>query len=173
MQPAKKYRLGFWRGMFYLLLAIGLVITWVRFTQGIGAVTNLSDKFPWGLWVGFDLLCGIGLAAGSFVIVAVVYIFNLKRFEPLVRPALLTGFLGYLGQVEIAWGFMGAFSAVAIVGILIGAYLVRFVPQETLRRAFAVFLIVMGAGILYQNRGVWLPAAAAADETSVFQGGDR
>ena len=95
MKPASQYRLGFWRGMFFLVLAIGLVITWVRFTVGIGAVTNLSDKFPWGLWVGFDLLCGIGLAAGSFVIVAVVYIFNLKRFEPLVRPALLTGFLGY------------------------------------------------------------------------------
>jgi Ni/Fe-hydrogenase subunit HybB-like protein len=85
--------------MFFLLLAVGAVITWVRFTQGIGPVTNLSDKYPWGLWVGFDLLCGIGLASGSFVIVAAVYIFNLKRFQPLVRPALLTGFLGYMLEV--------------------------------------------------------------------------
>jgi len=92
----KQHRLGFWRGMFFLLLAVGAVITWVRFSQGIGSVTNLSDRFPWGLWVGFDLLCGIGLAAGSFVIVAAVYIFNLKQFQPLVRPALLTGFLGYM-----------------------------------------------------------------------------
>lgn len=96
---AKRYRLDFWRGMFFLLLAVGAVITWVRFSQGIGSVTNLSDRYPWGLWVGFDLLCGIGLAAGSFVIVAAVYIFNLKRFQPLVRPALLTGFLGYMLEV--------------------------------------------------------------------------
>ncbi|MHC4849475.1 MAG: NrfD/PsrC family molybdoenzyme membrane anchor subunit [Planctomycetota bacterium] len=95
----KDYRLSFWRGLFFLFLAIGAVITWIRFSQGIGAVSNLSDRYPWGLWVGFDLLCGIGLAAGSFVIVAAVYIFNLKRFQPLVRPALLTGFLGYMLEV--------------------------------------------------------------------------
>jgi Ni/Fe-hydrogenase subunit HybB-like protein len=94
-----RYRLTFWKGIFFLLLAVGTYVTWVRFTQGIGAVSNLSDQYPWGLWVGFDLLCGIGLAAGSFVIVAAVYIFNLKRFEPLVRPALLTGFLGYMLEV--------------------------------------------------------------------------
>ena len=72
-------RLGFWRGMFYLLLATGLILTFVRFSQGLGSVTNLSDKTPWGLWVGFDLLCGVGLAAGGFVITAVVYIFNIER----------------------------------------------------------------------------------------------
>ena len=99
MIGSRTYRLSFWRGIFFLLIAIGLVITWVRFTQGIGAITNLSDRYPWGLWVGFDLLCGIGLAAGSFTIAAAVYIFNLKRFRPLVRPALLTGFLGYLLEV--------------------------------------------------------------------------
>jgi Ni/Fe-hydrogenase subunit HybB-like protein len=94
-----RYRLTFWKGIFFLLLAVGTYVTWIRFTQGIGAISNLSDRYPWGLWVGFDLLCGIGLAAGSFVIVAAVYIFNLKRFEPLVRPALLTGFLGYMLEV--------------------------------------------------------------------------
>lgn len=89
-------RLSFWRGMFYLTLATGLVLTVVRFTQGLGSVTHLSDRSPWGLWVGFDLLCGVGLAAGGFVITASVYIFHIERLRPIVRPTILTAFLGYL-----------------------------------------------------------------------------
>ena len=88
--------LSFWRGMFFLLLATGLVLTVVRFTQGLGSVTNLSDRYPWGIWVGFDLLCGVGLAAGGFVITAIVYIFHIESMRPIVRPAILTAFLGYL-----------------------------------------------------------------------------
>jgi Ni/Fe-hydrogenase subunit HybB-like protein len=91
-----RLRLTFWRGVLFLLLAVGLPLTVVRFTRGLGAVTNLSDGFPWGLWIGFDLLCGVGLAAGGFTLTAAVYIFNLKRFQPIVRPAVLTAFLGYL-----------------------------------------------------------------------------
>jgi len=68
----------------------------VRFTRGLGAVTNLSDTYPWGLWIGFDVLCGVGLAAGGFTITAIVYLFHLERFRPIVRPAILTAFLGYL-----------------------------------------------------------------------------
>jgi len=90
------YRFSFWRGVFYLLLGTGIVLTVIRYAQGLGSVTNLSDRYPWGLWVGFDLLCGVGLAAGGFVITAVVYIFNIERFRPIVRPTLLTAFLGYM-----------------------------------------------------------------------------
>ena len=68
----------------------------LRYWKGLGAVTNLSDKFPWGLWVGFDVLCGVGLAAGGFTITTAVYVFNLKRFQPIVRPTILTAFLGYI-----------------------------------------------------------------------------
>ena len=68
----------------------------LRFTRGLGAVTNLSDQFPWGLWIGFDVLCGVGLAAGAFTLTGIVHIFNLRRFEPIVRPTVLTGLLGYL-----------------------------------------------------------------------------
>ena len=75
---------------------MGLVLTVVRFTQGLGSVTNLSDRSPWGLWMGFDVLCGVGLAAGGFVITATVYIFNIERLRPIVRPTILTAFLGYL-----------------------------------------------------------------------------
>jgi Ni/Fe-hydrogenase subunit HybB-like protein len=96
MNHSSGFRLSPWQGIFYLLLAIGLVLTVIRFTRGLGAVTNLSDTYPWGLWVGFDILCGVGLAAGGFTITAMVYIFNAERFRPIVRPAVLTAFLGYL-----------------------------------------------------------------------------
>ncbi len=96
MKNTNGYRLSAWQGVFYFLLATGIVLTLVRFTRGLGAVTNLSDTYPWGLWVGFDILCGVGLAAGGFTVTAMVYIFNAKRFEPIVRPSILTAFLGYL-----------------------------------------------------------------------------
>jgi Ni/Fe-hydrogenase subunit HybB-like protein len=86
----------FWRAVLVILLALGLYATYVRFTQGLGAATNLTDEFPWGLWIGFDILCGVGLAAGGFTLCAIVYIFNLKEFKPIIRPAVLTAFLGYL-----------------------------------------------------------------------------
>lgn len=78
-----------------IILAVGLGITVVRFTQGLGATTNLSDYNPWGIWIGFDLLVGVALAAGGYVTSAACYIFGLKRFHSAVRPAILTGFLGY------------------------------------------------------------------------------
>ncbi len=96
MDKQARQPLSFWRGIFYLILGTGLVLTVIRFTQGLGSVTNLNDKYPWGIWIGFDLLCGVGLAAGGFVITAVVYIFHIERLRPIARPALLTAFLGYL-----------------------------------------------------------------------------
>ncbi|HSD29398.1 MAG TPA: Ni/Fe-hydrogenase cytochrome b subunit [Vicinamibacteria bacterium] len=95
-RPDDRYRPGFWTYLFGVILAAGAVVTVLRFWKGLGAVTNLSDKFPWGLWIGFDVLCGVALAAGGFTITAAVYVFNLKRFKPIVRPTVLTAFLGYL-----------------------------------------------------------------------------
>jgi Ni/Fe-hydrogenase subunit HybB-like protein len=88
--------LGFWEIVFTALVLLLGFVTILRFTQGLGATTNLSDRFPWGLWIGFDVLCGVGLAAGAFTLTAIVHLFNLKKFEPIVRPTVLTGFLGYL-----------------------------------------------------------------------------
>lgn len=93
---AAGYRFSFWKLVFYALMASGLYITWRRFFYGLGDVTNLSDQFPWGIWIGFDVLCGVGLAAGGFTLVATVHIFNLERYKPVLRPAVLTAFLGYL-----------------------------------------------------------------------------
>jgi Ni/Fe-hydrogenase subunit HybB-like protein len=77
-------------------MATGLVSTVIRFGWGLGTSTNLSDQFPWGLWVAFDVVCGVGLASGGFVVAASVYIFNLERYRSILRPAILTAFLGYI-----------------------------------------------------------------------------
>ena len=89
-------RITFWRFALGALMLALLYVTVVRFTRGLGATTNLSDRFPWGVWIGFDILCGVGLAAGAFTLMATVHLFHIKRFEPIVRPTLLTGYLGYL-----------------------------------------------------------------------------
>src|SRR5581483_8601820 len=91
-----KLKLTFWKVVLLALLAAGLYATVVRFTRGLGPSTNLNDQFPWGLWVGFDVLCGVMLAAGGFTLTAAVHIFNIKRLRPIVRPTLLTAFLGYI-----------------------------------------------------------------------------
>jgi len=65
----------------------------------------------------------------------------------------LSGFLGYLGQVMMPWGFMIGFTAVAAAGILAGTRLVRFVSQAAPKQGFAVFLLLTGAFILHKNRG--------------------
>lgn len=88
-------KLTFWRAVFAVLMLAGAYATWIRFTQGLGASTNLSDQFPWGIWIGFDILCGVGLAAGGFTLAATVHLFNLEKFKPICRPAILTAFLGY------------------------------------------------------------------------------
>ena len=91
-----KIRFTFWKLVFMALMAAGFYATVVRFTQGLGKSTNLSDQFPWGIWVSFDVLCGVMLAAGGFTLTAAVHIFNIKRLRPIVRPTILTAFLGYV-----------------------------------------------------------------------------
>ena len=78
-----------------LILGVGAVIAVIRFTQGLEATTNLTHDYPWGLWIGFDVMAGVALAAGGFTISSAVYLFGMKEYKPLVRPAILTGFLGY------------------------------------------------------------------------------
>jgi len=91
-----KVKLTFWKFVFLALMAAGFYATVVRFTQGLGQSTNLNDQFPWGIWIGFDVLCGVMLAAGGFTLTAAVHIFNIKRLRPIVRPTVLTAFLGYI-----------------------------------------------------------------------------
>ncbi len=77
-------------------IVAGVISALVRFAFGIGAISDLSYAYPWGFWISFDLYCGVALGAGAFTIVAAVEIFDLKEFRPLVRPSVLTGFLGYV-----------------------------------------------------------------------------
>src|SRR5512137_2381611 len=82
-----------------LLAGIAFIIAMVRFVSGIGAISNLSNSYPWGFWVSFDLFTGIAISSGAFILTSIVYIFELEQFRPLVRPTLLTGLLGYILEV--------------------------------------------------------------------------
>ena len=89
-------RLTVWKAVLAALLVAGAYAAVVRFAQGLGAATNLSDDYPWGLWIGFDVLVGVGVAAGGFILAATVHVFRIERYAAIARPALLTAFLGYL-----------------------------------------------------------------------------
>src|SRR5512142_857767 len=91
-----KIKFTFWKLVFLAIMAVGAYGTFVRFVYGLGPSTNLSDKFPWGIWIGFDVMCGVALAAGGFTLVAAVHIFNSEKYRPVLRPAILAGFLGYV-----------------------------------------------------------------------------
>jgi Ni/Fe-hydrogenase subunit HybB-like protein len=70
-----------------------------RFIFGLGSVTNLTDATPWGLWIGFDVMAGVALASGGFVMTAIFYVMKRQEFQSLIRPAILTAFLGYLAVI--------------------------------------------------------------------------
>jgi len=84
-------------GVFLLLglMGTGLIFAIIRLLFGLGSVTNLSNQFPWGLWIGIDVVTGVALAAGGFTTGALVYVFNRDQYEAVIRPALLTAMLGY------------------------------------------------------------------------------
>jgi len=92
----RHYRFGPGMAFIWVLGALGLGVAFYRWIVGLGPTTNLTDGRGWGLWISFDMMSGIGLAAGAFTVAAVVYIFNLKKFYPIVRPTILTGFISYL-----------------------------------------------------------------------------
>jgi Ni/Fe-hydrogenase subunit HybB-like protein len=85
--------------VFAAILAVGIPVLVYRFAFGLGAVTHLSQATPWGLWIGFDMLCGVALAAGGYTLAAAVYMFGFRELKPVVRAAILTGFLGYVFAV--------------------------------------------------------------------------
>ena len=77
-------------------IIVGLIILYFRFTQGLGAVTNLSQQFPWGFWIGFDVVTGVALAGGAYVICFVVVVMRLEKYHSILRVTVLNGFLAYL-----------------------------------------------------------------------------
>jgi Ni/Fe-hydrogenase subunit HybB-like protein len=78
------------------LMGIAFVVAMVRFAIGIGAISDLSYSYPWGFWISFDLFTGVAISSGGFIMAGLVYILGFKEYRPLLRPSVLTAFLGYL-----------------------------------------------------------------------------
>ncbi len=143
----------------WIILGVGFILTIIRFTVGIGSVTALTDAQPWGLWIGFDLLCGVCLAAGGYFTTVAVYVMGMKHFHSAVRPAVTTAFLGYafvvvallydLGhplRLPYMFFFPGTTSVLFEVGLCVATYLtVLFIefsvaPLEWLGQKFPFLL---------------------------------
>ena len=143
----------------YIILIVGLVITVARFTIGIGFVSNLDNNQPWGMWIGFDLLCGVCLAAGGYFTTVACYVMGMKQYHSAARPAVLTAFLGYLFVVvallydlghplrlPYMFFFPGTTSVLFEVGLCVATYLtVLFIefsvaPAEWLSLKFPIAL---------------------------------
>ena len=136
------------RPLVYILLAfigIAFVIAMVRYLNGIGAISNLSYSYPWGFWISFDLFTGVAISSGGFLMAGTVYILQLKQFKPLLRPSVLTAFLGYmmvvvallvdLGHPERIWYMMIHWNETSVlleIGICVMTYLtvlaIEFAP---------------------------------------------
>jgi len=78
-----------------LIFLISLIFMAKRFIYGLGAVTNLSDGYPWGLWIAFDVVIGTALGCGGYAMALLVYVFNKGEYHSLIRPALMTSLFGY------------------------------------------------------------------------------
>jgi Ni/Fe-hydrogenase subunit HybB-like protein len=102
-------------GFVGVLALLGVVAGVYRLAVGLGPTTNLTDAYPWGLWIGFDFSL-IAFAGIGFTMAAVVHVLHLEQYERMSRAAVLTGFLGYvavlvillidLGRPDRFWGFL-------------------------------------------------------------------
>ncbi len=77
------------------IILLGIFLIVIRFWKGLGAITNLTQDVPWGLWIGFDVVTGVAFAGGAYVVTFMVYILNIKKYHPIVRVTVLNGFLAY------------------------------------------------------------------------------
>ncbi len=151
-KPARVHKKFFTPGVIILaLIALnGLIFLAVRFIWGIGAVTNLNNQYPWGIWIGIDVAAGVALAAGGFTTAALGHVMHKEHYHDIVRPALLTALLGYtfvavgvsvdVGRWYYMWHpliFWNGNSALFEVGICVMMYLtvlyIEFLPIITER----------------------------------------
>ncbi len=89
----KFFTFNTWMLIFFMVS--GAVFAFFRFFYGFNSVTNLNQAYPFGIWIAFDVACGVALAAGGFTTAAIVEIFGREKYHGLVRPAILTAFIGY------------------------------------------------------------------------------
>jgi Ni/Fe-hydrogenase subunit HybB-like protein len=151
------------------LMGIAFIVAMLRYAVGIGAISNLSNAYPWGFWVSFDLYTGIAISSGAFIITSIVYIFELEQFRPLVRPTLLTGLLGYimeviallvdLGHPERIWHYfvyqnVMAYSAIIAVEFAPAIFeRLKWDKQAGFIRRFMKPLVILGAVISTLHQG--------------------
>ncbi|MCB0743993.1 MAG: Ni/Fe-hydrogenase cytochrome b subunit, partial [Ignavibacteriae bacterium] len=150
-----------------LIALTGITFLMGRFLFGLGAVTNLNDQFPWGIWIGLDVAAGVALAAGGFTTAALGHIMHRDKYETIIRPALLTAMLGYtfvalsvsvdIGRWYYIWHpliMWNGNSALFEVGICVMLYVsvlyIEFLPIVTERFMGKVNL----PGILSKLNGV-------------------
>ncbi len=105
-QPVLKFILkelkprGKWLTPFNLIsipiILTGIVLMVIRFTHGLGAVSNVTQEVPWGLWKGFNVVTGVAFAGGAYVLTFIVYVLKVDKFHSIVRVTVLNGFLAYL-----------------------------------------------------------------------------
>ncbi len=145
VQP--RFRLNFSPLVWVLLTLMGIavVIALARYAFGIGVISDLSYSYPWGFWISFDLFTGVAISSGGFLMAGTVYILRIKEFEPLLRPSVLTAFLGYimvaiallvdLGQPLRIWYMMIHWNHTSVlleIGICVMSYLtvlaIEFAP---------------------------------------------
>jgi len=135
IQP--RFRIGLLPLILLALMGIAFVVAMIRYIYGIGAISDLSYSYPWAFWISFDLFTGVAISSGGFLIAGAVYILRIKEFQPLLRPAVLTAFLGYimvavallvdLGHPERIWYMMiyqNPTSVLLEIGICVMSYLV-------------------------------------------------
>ncbi len=79
-----------------IILATSGVLLAIRFAKGLGSITNLSQDYPWGLWIGFDVVTGVAFAGGAYVLTFMVYILRMEKYHPIIRVTVLNGFLAYV-----------------------------------------------------------------------------
>ena len=78
------------------IILLGVALILIRLAKGLGSVTNLSQEFPWGIWIGFDVMVGVAFAGGAYILTFVVYILRSEKYHPVVRATVLNGFLAYV-----------------------------------------------------------------------------
>ena len=145
IQP--RFRLNFSPLVWVLLTLMGIafIVAMVRYIFGIGAISDLSYSYPWGFWISFDLFTGVAISSGGFLMAGTVYILQIKEFQPLLKPSVLTAFIGYimvsialmvdLGHPERIWYMMIHWNGTSVlleIGICVMTYLtvlaIEFAP---------------------------------------------
>lgn len=112
--------------------------------------------FIQGLIIG--TITGVIGAGGGFLYVPALVIWANIPMKKAVGTSLiivtinsLIGFLGDVQTLDIEWVFLLTFTAISIVGIVIGVFLSKFISGEKLKKSFGFFVLIMAAYIIFKE----------------------